>query len=53
MKDSYKLKMAAIAGANHALKFKAKNIRATDQEVLKHVTSEADDIVRKIEDDGE
>lgn len=52
MADRYSLKMAVIAGASHALKFKGKNIRATDQEILKHVTESAEDIVRKIEEEN-
>ena len=45
------IKRAVIAGASHALKFKGKNPRATDQEILKDVTENAEKIVRKIDED--
>ncbi|MFH1290447.1 MAG: hypothetical protein ABIH92_03495 [Nanoarchaeota archaeon] len=53
MSEDYKVKMAAISGASHALKFKEKNPQATDPEIIKHVTSIMDEIVAKIEDDEE
>lgn len=49
-KDS-KLKMALISGASHAIKFKELNPEASEQEVLKHITREADDILEKIDNE--
>ena len=45
-----KLILAVIAGASHALKFKENHPKSTDKEALKHVTENADLIVRDIED---
>lgn len=50
-KRDYKLKMAIVAGASHALNYKNKNIRASDQEILQHITATAEEIVKKIEDE--
>lgn len=47
--DSF-MKMAIIAGAAKALKYKEKNFRASDQEVLRHVTENVDEILEKIEE---
>ena len=46
--DSF-MKMAIIAGASRALKFKDKNIRATNEEVIRHVAENVDEILEKIE----
>lgn len=53
MSEEYKIKMAVIAGASHALKFKEKNIRATDSEVIQHVSASVDQIIRKIMNEDE
>lgn len=51
MKDEQKrLKMAIIAGASHALKFKEKNWRATEDEVIRHVSENVGEILEKIDD---
>jgi hypothetical protein len=42
-------RMAVIAGAASALRYKEKNPRATEQEVLQHVTNNADDIIDRID----
>lgn len=47
--DEKRLKMAIISGAAHALRFKEKNPRATEQEILQYVTAEADEILEKID----
>jgi hypothetical protein len=49
--EDYKLKMAVIAGASHALKFKEENPHSTEQDVLKHITSKAEFIIRNMEDE--
>jgi hypothetical protein len=51
MQDTQKLTMAAISGAAHAMQFKEKNPKATEQEVIKHITENAESILEKI--DGE
>ena len=43
------LKMAIIAGASFALKRKSKNFRKTDDEVLKEVTKNIDEILEKMD----
>ncbi len=47
--EEKRLKMAIISGAAHALKFKAKNPRATEEEVMQHVTLKANEILKKID----
>jgi hypothetical protein len=46
-----KFKMAVISGASHALAFKQKNKRATEEEVIQHVTKEAENILKKIDEE--
>ncbi len=48
--EEHKLKRAVIAGAARALKYKERNLRASDQEILKFVTENAEEIVRNIEE---
>ena len=50
-KEDKRLKMAIISGAAHALKYKDKNPRATEQEVLQQVTSEVQKILEKIDEE--
>ncbi len=42
--------MAVIAGAVNAIKYKNKNWKATEDEVVKHVTDNIDKILEKIDD---
>lgn len=49
MDEKKKLKMAIISGASHALEYKNKNISATDEEAIRHVTKKANEILNKIE----
>lgn len=49
MDEKKRLKMAIIAGASHALKQKSKDFKITDDQVLKQVSKEADDILRNID----
>jgi hypothetical protein len=53
MGEEYKIKMAVIAGASHALKFKEKNLRATDSEVIQHVSANVDQIIQRIMNEDE
>jgi hypothetical protein len=46
---STKMRMAVIAGADAALKYKQKKPSASDMEVMKHVTENAGDLVRNID----
>jgi len=48
-KESSVLKMAIIAGAAHAMKYKTQNPNASESEVLKHVNSEIREILRNID----
>ena len=50
---NYEMKMAVIAGASHALKYKYKNPKADEQEILQNVTDKIDDILKKIEEESE
>ena len=52
-KKDYKVKIAILAGASHALSYKAKNEKATDQEILKYITKKSNDIVSSISADFE
>lgn len=45
------MRMAIIAGADAALKYKQKKPAAPDGEVMKHVTEVADEIVRNMDVD--
>ncbi|MEM3067667.1 MAG: hypothetical protein QXX91_03340 [Thermoplasmata archaeon] len=44
-----RLKRAVIAGAAEALKYKNKNIKKSDDEVIKHITSNVDKIIDNID----
>jgi len=48
-----KIKLAVIAGASSALKYKDKHPRATEQEVLQHIADSSNEIISKIEDEEE
>ena len=52
-KKDYKVKIAILAGASHALSYKAKNEKATDQEILKYITEKSNEIVDSISADFE
>ena len=43
--------MAIISGAAHAMRYKEENPRASEDEVVKHVTEEADSILEKIDEE--
>lgn len=46
---SKRLKMAVIAGAAEAAKFKEKNWKATQEQVIQHVTDKVDEILNNID----
>lgn len=50
MADNEKLKMAVIAGAAYATKFKEQNPNATESDILKSVTKEIKNILSKLEE---
>lgn len=50
MGDNEKVKMAVIAGAAYAVKYKEQNPNATESEVLKHVTKEIGNIINQLEE---
>jgi hypothetical protein len=52
MEEEHFIKLVLISGASHALAFKRNNPRASDDEAIKHVTSESDEILKKIDRDG-
>ena len=51
--EKYNMKMAVISGASHALDYKNRNIRATDEEIIQHVTDQVEKILKKIENQEE
>ena len=50
MEEENRLKMAVIAGASHALRFKEANPRATDQEIIKQITAEVKKIIKNMDE---
>ncbi len=48
--DTRQLRMAIIAGASHALKFKDQNPRAQSDEIIQHVTENVREILDNIDD---
>ena len=49
--DEKRLKMAVIAGASRALKYKEEHPRANDCEILQHITRDVRKIVEEIDGD--
>ena len=45
------LKRAIIAGAAHAMDYKEKNPRASESEIMSHVTREMRKIIKNVEDE--
>ena len=43
------LLMAIISGASHAIRFKEKNPKATEEEVIKHISKKAPEILNKLD----
>jgi hypothetical protein len=52
MEEDYKLKMAVISGASHAIRYKEKNPKADEQEIIQHVTNQSEEIIKKIDEEG-
>jgi len=48
MDEKKMMKMAVIAGASEAMKFKDKNPSASADEVIRHVNSKSSEIISKI-----
>lgn len=48
--DEKRIKMAIIAGASRAVAYMRKNRMADDDEVIRHVSENAHDILEKIDD---
>ena len=46
-----KTKMAVIAGASEALNYQARHPRATESEILQHVSKRVREIIGKIDED--
>ena len=49
--ENQRLKIAAISGAAHALRFKEKNPNATEQEVIQYVTDLSEEILKNIDEE--
>lgn len=49
--EDKKLKMAVISGASRAVRFKEENPRASEGEVIQHVTDNVKKILEKIDED--
>ena len=43
--------MAVIAGAAHGIRYKEKNPRASEEEVIQHITETAKDILANIDEE--
>lgn len=50
-KEDEMLKIAVMAGASRAVKFKEENWKATPEEVLRHVSSAMPEIISNIDSD--
>nr|AQS33386.1 hypothetical protein [uncultured archaeon] len=49
--EDYRIKLAVIAGASRALKFKDKQPKATNEETIKHITENITEIIDKIDEE--
>lgn len=49
MNETNRLKIAVISGASHALQYKNKNPKVTDEEILRRITREMNEILGKID----
>jgi len=47
--EERRIKMAVIAGASHAIRYKERNPRANEAEVISAVTKEVNEILKKID----
>lgn len=49
MDKENELKMAIIAGASYAIRYKEKHPRATEDEVIQHIAGKVKEILQKID----
>ncbi len=49
--ETKKMKMAVISGASSAIRFKELNPRASETEVIQHVTEKVDEIIENIDEE--
>lgn len=49
MEDQDTLKMAILSGASHALKYKSKNFRKSDEEVIQYISDILPEIIDKLD----
>lgn len=49
MASDKRIKMAIISGASHALSYKSRNPRVSDEEVIQHINREISKIADKID----
>ena len=49
MEDNDRLKMAVIAGASNALRYKEQKPHETDEEIIRRITADAEKIVENID----
>ena len=49
MAKKEKIKIAVVAGASRALKYKALHPRATDEDAIQHVSREVDEIIENLD----
>lgn len=52
MVEDEKLKMAVIAGASYALKYQERNPRASESEIMNHVSENLGKIINDIEENS-
>lgn len=50
-KEDKRLKMAIIAGASHAIRFKERNLRATEEAIIQHIIKEVNNILSQVDKD--
>ena len=49
MVEEKQLKMAIIAGASHALKYKDQHWKATPEEILQHISKHMEEILKQMD----
>lgn len=50
--ENLKLRMAVIAGASHAIKYRDTHLRADTAEVIRHINEQMDDILATVGSEG-
>jgi hypothetical protein len=51
MADRKRMKMAIIAGASHAIKFREQNPEANGDQIIQHITKNAENILKNIDEE--